>query len=659
MKNKWIFLIVILSLVLFSFSCKDNKNEKSKILVSYYIDEQLVYEETLENENMIDSSKVRIPDGYININWEKAIYKENNGLHYVFTLSYSIKQCTITLNVEGYDEEIYSVGYGEKFELPNYTTPKGYYLEWSQDLSVLDNVIDDISISGVRIECDKQTLFYIDGVLVKDETTKYSIVPSDPEIPENVKTYRWIKSETYENNKYIVTMVLEYTLKGGKIRYFDGSEELFLDPSSYLTGDTFDLPDYKKDGYEFIGWFASEISMYRYTSIPKNSEDNIILYARFIQTSNLAPFELPNASYHFIGINKIPTGNSYVYQPQLPTSAPATSALEYEWSTSDQAILGISAYASMTGRKPGYCVVTAIYKANPAIVINAVVKVTSEGIVLSSVEEANEIEFCKVTFVDKNNEPIYEQLVPKGGNIIPPTPAIYDGLAFVGWDHEVYGIQENTIIKPKYVEGNNPYVGKKIAIIGDSISTFYGYIPEGYSYFYPYPTADLYDYNQTWWMQVINNLGGGLFVNNSYSGSCVSTGTSGTNTDSRLSSTIINKECPDVIIIYMGSNDCASKFVGIRDFRNEYKVMLDKLQKLCPNSEIILCTLAISKLYTVENQIEYNEVIRNYANNYNLKLIDLEKTDISNDLVDSAHPNRNGHNIFAKKVMELILEEKH
>lgn len=45
--------------------------------------------------------------------------------------------------------------------------------------------------------------------------------------------------------------------------------------------------------------------------------------------------------------------------------------------------------------------------------------------------------------------------------MIPPTPLSYDGFAFVGWDKDVFNITEDTQIHATYVEGSNPYVGKK------------------------------------------------------------------------------------------------------------------------------------------------------------------------------------------------------
>ena len=93
-----------------------------------------------------------------------------------------------------------------------------------------------------------------------------------------------------------------------------------------------------------------------------------------------------------------------------------------------------------------------------------------------------------------------------------------------------------------------------VFILGDSYSTYEGYIPDGFSAFYPYPTADVSDVNMTWWMQVVNKMGGTLFVNNSYSGTCVADGSSNaTKNMSRLEyTTISEKDLTPKNSIYLG-----------------------------------------------------------------------------------------------------------
>lgn len=64
-----------------------------------------------------------------------------------------------------------------------------------------------------------------------------------------------------------------------------------------------------------------------------------------------------------------------------------------------------------------------------------------------------------------------------------------------------------------------------ISIMGDSISTFESFNPDGYCVFYDEQMQyinGLTLVNDTWWAQVIQALHGELCVNNSYSGSKVS-----------------------------------------------------------------------------------------------------------------------------------------
>ncbi len=305
MKKHFIFIFVLIAI--FSLTgCKKDNPTKEEYGVRFYIDDEIIYETTVLDEADIDFTAVKVPEQYIVIDWEGETNKENGKKYFDFHLEYSIKQLILTINVDGYDEEKYQVTYGSSFELSTYNVPTGYYLSWNYDLSVLDNITTDLNLTGTFVAYEKETTYYIDGEVVKKEVTPYYVTVSAPNIPDKVKTYNWVKTEEFKDGMYYVTMNLEYTIKGGTIKYFDGNVLLDLSPSSYITGDEVELPVYEKEGYEFIGWFASDISLYRYVTIPESSEDNLVLYARFVQTSNFTEFVLPEATYHFTDIIKTP-----------------------------------------------------------------------------------------------------------------------------------------------------------------------------------------------------------------------------------------------------------------------------------------------------------------------------------------------------------------
>ena len=60
---------------------------------------------------------------------------------------------------------------------------------------------------------------------------------------------------------------------------------------------------------------------------------------------------------------------------------------------------------------------------------------------------------------------------------------------------------------------------KKVSILGDSISTLDGWNPMGYNVFYKDGIcfeADIYNYSDTWWGQVIDYFHCTLLANNSW-----------------------------------------------------------------------------------------------------------------------------------------------
>ena len=65
---------------------------------------------------------------------------------------------------------------------------------------------------------------------------------------------------------------------------------------------------------------------------------------------------------------------------------------------------------------------------------------------------------------------------------------------------------------------------KLVSILGDSVSTFQGYNPRGYSVFYDASMQRVNGLNSvsdTWWDMVIKSMHARLCVNNSYSGNRV------------------------------------------------------------------------------------------------------------------------------------------
>lgn len=238
-------------------------------------------------------------------------------------------------------------------------------------------------------------------------------------------------------------------------------------------------------------------------------------------------------------------------------------------------------------------------------------------------------------------------------------------------------------------QGENPYFGKQFSVLGDSISTLEGYIPRGYNVFYTGDNCQksgIYDMPDTWWGKVIDFFGGELLVNNSWSGSRA---TRLPNKDIRFPSGCskertnglhINSVKPDVILVYLGTNDWANGvpidsdetrlLVPVHDtcFSEAYEMMIDELQANYPKAEIWCCTLCSTFIsskpefsFPYEHggiNIEmYNDVIRSLAKEKQCKLIDFDKYSLPYDSLDGSHPTNDGMNTLAMMAIRTMEEE--
>ena len=97
------------------------------------------------------------------------------------------------------------------------------------------------------------------------------------------------------------------------------------------------------------------------------------------------------------------------------------------------------------------------------------------------------------------------------------------------------------------------------SVLGDSISTFYGYVPENYAVFYTLEAAmynGLTSIEDVWWHQVMNYLGAELLVDAAYSGGRVfGNEFPAANTYERIRALRTPQHEPDGILVYLGYND--------------------------------------------------------------------------------------------------------
>ena len=159
-------------------------------------------------------------------------------------------------------------------------------------------------------------------------------------------------------------------------------------------------------------------------------------------------------------------------------------------------------------------------------------------------------------------------------------------------------------------ENSAPLQGLSLSILGDSLSTYEGWIPGECTNFFPM-NGELTDVSETWWMQVLAQTGMELCSNNSSAG-CTCAGDSlytgevkyGCSTDRISLLTGSQGKMPDVIIVFMGTNDLL-KGVPLGDndgtglveegeidnFSDAYTLILDKLASEYPMAQVYCCGL--------------------------------------------------------------------
>lgn len=231
----------------------------------------------------------------------------------------------------------------------------------------------------------------------------------------------------------------------------------------------------------------------------------------------------------------------------------------------------------------------------------------------------------------------------------------------------------------------NFFSGKKVSILGDSISTFTGYVPTANRC--RYPQADLLTNSKdTWWMKLITNTGMILGINESWAGSRVSwDGTTESAdigadkhmaSDARIGHLNDNGE-PDYILFYGGTNDIGGDVaVGTFDgsdlttlavdtFANAYSTAIIKLQTAYPDAKIIVLTpIYTASYYTNVEADTYNEVIKEITDFFGVLCINTRECGISvfnraTYLPDGIHPNAAGMDLIYRYVLDAMLANKY
>jgi len=206
-----------------------------------------------------------------------------------------------------------------------------------------------------------------------------------------------------------------------------------------------------------------------------------------------------------------------------------------------------------------------------------------------------------------------------------------------------------------------------VLIIGDSYSTFTGFIPDGYSFWYPRcedkkDETDVEQVEETWWYQLFKETKSNLILNDSYSGSTICSTERPSmpethfnlRTDRMIKNGFFEENKIDTIFVFGGTNDSwidspigEIKYEGITedDIRMvlpAFSALLSKLKKASPESKIIPLINCDLKDEITDG---FEEICRHYGLTY-IKFNELDKI--------AGHPSKKGMIQIKTAVKELL-----
>lgn len=202
------------------------------------------------------------------------------------------------------------------------------------------------------------------------------------------------------------------------------------------------------------------------------------------------------------------------------------------------------------------------------------------------------------------------------------------------------------------INANSPFSGTKVSVIGDSMSTYKGYIYTDYSGVTvrtTYPAGDVQSVDSTWWKMFINAIGGTLEVNASYTGARATVNGSYPTLYGRVS--VIGN--PDIIFVALCYNDYQhSVTLGEYDFTTAYASLseqefrpaiikgLKALQATKPNATVVYVIITPDALSTADERVfnTYKDSIIHICSQLGITYIVATK----DSTIDNIHPNAHG-----------------
>ena len=209
------------------------------------------------------------------------------------------------------------------------------------------------------------------------------------------------------------------------------------------------------------------------------------------------------------------------------------------------------------------------------------------------------------------------------------------------------------------------FKGKKLSILGDSISTYKGVSDDASAnstlLYNPYYYRDPLPLEKTYWKLVMTSLGLTLCVNNSWSGGNLSgkdNPDSGVNRANNLSRDDGTE--PDIVIVFMGINDLGRR-VDIDVFASDYERTLMIIKERYPKAMVCCVNLPDRDVLMKKQTEAFNDRIASAvkAAGEMFFVADLFHSRLNNDCyymntLDGLHPDEDGMRMIAEVVEASI-----
>lgn len=238
-----------------------------------------------------------------------------------------------------------------------------------------------------------------------------------------------------------------------------------------------------------------------------------------------------------------------------------------------------------------------------------------------------------------------------------------------------------TIIKKDTVQTESPVPSLpswgantvRVGLIGDSISTFGGWIPEGYVAYYPNTSSDITEVRHTYWYRLIYDLMPDAVLDRNLAFSATRVAKIGTedvydNNDFVTRIDQIGFDNPDIVLIHGGTNDRRSSkpdHVPLGEygydlpldqldrtcFRSAYVCMVRKIMEKHPGVKIVCI---IGDTLNTEKYQGLADSIKSIAEHYGFPIVNFT---YALESADGVHPNASGALYMADRIYDVMAQE--